>query len=323
MLHQTPGARSAPPSSDTGGKIHSPPVGIDWLSFTVPGEAPDPENLGVVLSEWFGLPVAVEHCKGGLYGYTFSANVLVPIEGEATKVGCLAWGGESQRGRTFVSLPGAACALIASWRQVHDDLAGLNARLSRVDLAADDLDGVYSVDSAAEWYRAGDFNAGGRRPKHNTYGHWLDPDQGSRTLYIGKRENGKMLRVYEKGKQLGDLASRWVRWELQLGNKDRIIPLAVLTEPARYFAGGYAALERVVQVAAERIRTARATVAKSLDRLVTYARLSYGKLVNALLIENGGDLGSLAARLRARGLPRSLSGAWIAAQRAGALHSTA
>lgn len=46
------------------------------------------------------------------------------------------------------------------------------------------------------------------------------PDGRGRTFYVGRRENGKLLRVYEKGKQLGAENSPWVRIELELHNKD-------------------------------------------------------------------------------------------------------
>jgi DNA relaxase NicK len=52
---------------------------------------------------------------------------------------------------------------------------------------------------------------------------------------VGKRKNGKLLRVYEKGKQLGDESSPWVRWELELHNRDRVIPWEVLLEPVQDF----------------------------------------------------------------------------------------
>ncbi len=35
--------------------------------------------------------------------------------------------------------------------------------------------------------------------------------------------SAKMLRVYEKGIQLGDLGSPWVRYEVQLGSRDRVV----------------------------------------------------------------------------------------------------
>ena len=55
--------------------------------------------------------------------------------------------------------------------------------------------------------------------------------------YLRKTENGKLMRIYEKGKQLGDATSPWVRWELELHNKSRVIPFDVLTAPGQYVAG--------------------------------------------------------------------------------------
>ncbi len=49
------------------------------------------------------------------------------------------------------------------------------------------------------------------------------------------------MRIYEKGKQLGDPESPWVRWELELHNTDREIPFDVLLQPGRYVAGAYPA----------------------------------------------------------------------------------
>ena len=54
--------------------------------------------------------------------------------------------------------------------------------------------------------------------------------------------NGKMLRIYEKGKQLGDSESPWVRVEAELRNKSRVIPWDALTRPGSYLAGAYPCL---------------------------------------------------------------------------------
>ena len=53
------------------------------------------------------------------------------------------------------------------------------------------------------------------------------------------------MRVYEKGKQLGDTSSPWVRWELELHNRDRIIPWDVLLEPGKYLAAAYPCMDWV------------------------------------------------------------------------------
>lgn len=69
--------------------------------------------------------------------------------------------------------------------------------------AVDDVEGVHTVDMSVELYLSGAFGSGGRRPSCHQNGNWIDPDGTGRTFYVGKRENGKLLRVYEKGMQLG------------------------------------------------------------------------------------------------------------------------
>ena len=54
------------------------------------------------------------------------------------------------------------------------------------------------------FYLTGQFNAGGNKPSCSQQGNWIEADGSGRTFYVGKRKNGKLLRVYEKGKQLGD-----------------------------------------------------------------------------------------------------------------------
>jgi phage replication initiation protein len=67
------------------------------------------------------------------------------------------------------------------------------------------------------------------------------PDKG-RTLYVGTRESGKLLRVYEKGIQMGDPKDKWVRWELELHSSQRVIPLETMIKPSEFLAGAYPAL---------------------------------------------------------------------------------
>ena len=71
----------------------------------------------------------------------------------------------------------------------------------------DRFDGNPSVDDAVTFYQSNQFNAGGNRPSCSQLGNWIVPDGSGRTFYVGKRKNGKLLRVCEKGKQLGDSES--------------------------------------------------------------------------------------------------------------------
>jgi phage replication initiation protein len=165
----------------------------------------------------------------------------------------LACGG--QAGTAFLSLPGEACALVPDWQDAAFFFEKVvEARITRWDGAVDDFEGTHSVDEAVSEFLSGGFNAGGNRPSCSQAGNWIAPDGKGRTFYVGRRENGKLMRIYEKGKQLGDPDSPWVRWELELHNTDREIPFDVLLQPGRYVAGAYPATSWV-QAEASRIRT--------------------------------------------------------------------
>src|SRR5690606_25496149 len=105
----------------------------------------------------------------------------------------------------------------------------------------DFLAGEHTVDEAVTLFELGGFQLGGRAPQTRLDGDWLGGTYG-RTFYVGSGKSGKLLRVYEKGKQLGDAASDWTRFEVQIGSRDRVIPLRVLTERDAFFAGCYPAL---------------------------------------------------------------------------------
>ena len=134
--------------------------------------------------------------KGGLHGYKRSFTI-------GTTGGMFAYGG--QRDTAFVSLPGSACTLIADWQACYHLFCEiLNARITRWDGAVDMFEGVPSVDDAVKFYLDGQFNSWGNKPSCSQQGNWIEADGSGRTFYVGKRKNGKLLRVYEKGKQLGD-----------------------------------------------------------------------------------------------------------------------
>ena len=214
-----------------------------------------------------------------------------------------ALGGQAETG--FLSVPGEGCALIPSWDTFVALLRdALGARITRWDGAVDDFQGTHSVDVAVELYLAGAFSAGGRKPSCDQKGNWIEPDGSGRTFYVGKRRNGKLLRVYEKGMQLGDASSPWTRWEVELHNIDRCIPWAVISEPATFIAGSYPALGWVSGLGS-RIPTLKRTDAISYERIVFYARRSYGRLVNAML-EREGSEERVVDRLWRGGTPKRL-----------------
>lgn len=281
--------------------------GADWLAFTFMEAEFILAAFAAVLRKvlgWSSLHV-VER-REGLYGFTSSASVLLCDSENAPKIGKIAWGGESQRGRVYVSLTGALCSLVENWQPTYDLLACLDANITRLDLAYDDFEGRRTVDDAVGWYRSGAFNAGGRNPAISNSGDWLGDGSRGRTLYIGRRQHGKLLRVYEKGKQLGDASSPWVRWELELHNRDRTIPHDALLYPTRYLAGAYSGTSWISE-ASSRIETHRKTAQITLDRQIHHACMAYGRLVNFLVRELKLTPDDIIALLMRQGVPARLA----------------
>ncbi|TFW08731.1 hypothetical protein E4K72_07495 [Oxalobacteraceae bacterium OM1] len=215
-----------------------------------------------------------------------------------------------QESTVLVSLPGEACTLVCDWAPIVQYFRDYrNARITRWDGAVDDYLGIHSVDSCLDLYKANAFTTGGNRPKCSQKGNWFEPDGSGRSFYVGVRENGKMLRVYEKGMELGARWHPWVRWEIELHNKSRVVPWEVLLNPGGYFVGAYPRALKWVQDEMSRI----ATIQK--QRTLTYLHLTgclthaYGRLVDMMLqVEGSAD--AVVERIRKPGIPKRLQHAF-------------
>lgn len=234
----------------------------------------------------------------GIYGYTNSFQL-----GETA--GIFAYGGNSGTG--FLSLSGECCHRIADWHRLVNFLENdLKAHITRWDGAYDDFEGIHSVDNALRMYKEGLFSNGGRNPLMDQAGNWDEPDGRGRTLYIGQSRNGKMARIYEKGMQLGVPFHPWVRWEVQLGNRDRIIPWDAVLQPGKYLAGSYINALSWVSEEQSRIRTLQKTSQISYECLTHYASIAYGKHINAMMIKEG-SAEKVIEKLIRDGLPSRLN----------------
>lgn len=287
------------PRSVTRGETPLRSVLIDWVSVVFPGASVGPQGdfLNAVRRLFDGT-VTLFLGGHGLHGYRYS------MKSDCGGV-VVAWGGNADT--VFLQLPGDACARVEDWPVFVDFIRQRQGHLTRCDLAYDDIAGDHSVDEAAQLYLAGRFKMalGGRQPKCSQAGNWLAPDGSGRTLYVGKSANGKMLRVYEKGRQLGDPSSPWVRWEAQLTNRDRELPLEMLLDPAAFFRGAYPALS-FVDGEPCRIATRKAQERISVEKLVRHARDGYGPLVD-VLVRSGATAVQVVERIRRDGLPRRLN----------------
>lgn len=187
----------------------------------------------------------------------------------------------------LVMLNGMGCtAALKGWEQrLHDYMYKADgARITRIDLTHDDYTGeTYSVDKCAEQFDAGLFSAGGRHPNIEFRGNWRHPNGKGRTVYIGSRTNGKFLRVYEKGRELGDENSPWQRIEVELKNVDRIIPFGALLFPAQYLAGAYPAFS-YLSVAQCKVETLKRQVKAGYEHTLQWVKHQCG---SALAIVEG------------------------------------
>ena len=248
---------------------------------------------------------SVEERRSGMFGYSASRDL--------GGYGVLAYGGDAQRGTVFVSISGEGCRRIADFGRVRSWAEPLGARITRVDIAADDHDAVcLDLPGAIQAWRDGLFTLAGRPPK----GRFIDDFEGGsgRTFYVGSREGGKVCRVYEKGKQLGDPKSSWVRAEVEIHAKDRVIPWDAVTEPARYLAGSYPYFQPL-SLEPERIKTIERGTEISIGAVAGWMRLAAGKSVNVLLQHFEGDHAALVNAVRREGVPKRLKGWWGAAAR--------
>lgn len=296
-------------------------VGIDYLSFTFPmrahvsagemlkaarvplrgSEGHVPDFVRWVIYRLSGLVSGSFFVRETHGRFVYENSIRIARTDLGGQTGIIAWGGN--RDTVLVSLSGAGCAFV-DMSTMADFIQKLQGRITRVDLAVDDTTGKRPVSWAMDLYDMGgyQFGEGGRAPKRQLID---DFDNGSgKTFYVGKKENGKELCVYEKGKQLKDETSPWVRWEVRLANIDRIIPLDILRIPARYFAGAYPCLAWIGS-AGIHIDTGKLKGRIALDHLIKYARRSYGKLLWACR-KLGFDSESFMLSLEVEGIPKRL-----------------
>jgi len=309
-------AAGAPRTVIRGESDHSQRLAIiDWLRFTfLPSSSPldAMEQLKRYFALWFPLPVNFIPSEKGMFGYASSYDVMVWKDAQLIRVAMVAMGGTSTGNTMMVDLSGKGCSLVSDWQAVYATLQDLDARITRADTALDLLEG-FTLDQFDDLYRAGEFNCGGRIPKRRYVegGHCADLHADGRTMYLGKKANGKELCIYEKGKQLGDPDSEWLRIEIRFGNRDRVIPHDIVLNPTTYFAGGFIALEQLVDSIKTKIKTEQRDVvveerAIVLKRLTHYLVAAYGKTIYQLAHELGMDHKALYELLHVPGVPHRL-----------------
>ena len=286
---------------------------IDWLNATFEAPAMSVHGLMSFVGGVMERTISAK-LDGGLFGFTERHRLTARLDdGAPVEIGSIALGGESQKGRWLLQLNGKGCGLVKDWPSLQELLEGLDATISRVDLAVDFLGGEYTVDDAMTLWHEGAFINRGRNPELDTQGAWHEGGTKGRTMYVGKLKNGKTLCVYEKGRQLNMPDSDWTRYEVRLGNRDRVIPLDVLTNPDKYFAGAYPALAHMLEAAAEEIPTVREEVKGSLAHGMHHMQRCYGKYIHQAIEATGCTAADLVEQVRIVGLPRKVEPSGVVA----------
>lgn len=272
---------------------------IDYVAFSYRGDLSDNDRfpLYTVITELFGIPPSsLRKTKGGRNGYTHCIDF--------SGLGMLAYGGSSQKNTVYVQISGSGCKLVTNWLAIHDWAIRCSVKITRIDIAYDDHTGErINVDSAMEWYEAGLFNTGGRPPKRHLHDDFNDGS--GKTFYVGKRGNSKLLRVYEKGKQLGNPDSPWCRAEIEFLAKDQRISWDAVINPDPYFSGAYKALAHLTssESSFERLKREE-TIA--LQKAIEWCRNSCGQFINLLCCIESEDHSTVIKLLRRDGIPKKL-----------------
>ncbi len=221
--------------------------------------------------------------------------------------GVIAWG--ANNGGVMISFTGTGCAGL-DIPKLHSMLKKMpNVKITRLDIAYDDYEGKKSVLDYHQYLQEGGFCKTNQAPrfswiqtgelkkltveekdewkkKHGWQKRYDCITNGGNTLYVGSRKNGKMARMYEKGKQMqSESQPDWVRAELELRSIDRVISLDALLNTDAVFAAAYPAFEFITSERLEIRTTSRQRIHNGIlvaDRLQRYCKQSYGKLLNFL-----------------------------------------
>ncbi len=301
-------ASTSPQSVTTGGIFISEIAHIDWLGFTIQlSENCDITWLANQLRTFLPL-IELQSTGYGWNGYKVRLDIHQHGKNKAN-FGLVAYGGVNQRGTASIQLNAQGCAMIVDWILLEDWCVKHAKKITRIDLAHDDYDGVdLSINKALEWHRQGMFSHNGAREGQTAVKALLidDLDSGEgKTFYVGRRGSGKLLRIYEKGKQLGDKLSLWTRAEVELKDKSRVIPWDALTSPSLYLAAAYPCLSYLSQKQVK-IKTINKSIKTTINSSTHHLRNMGGKLINVLLQEHQGDTYKVIQLLRREGIPKKL-----------------
>lgn len=282
---------------------------IDWLTFR---SKDYPTAILELLRPAFGTVGEMLEIHTGIKGkdgWVYGAELRIPDH----VLGRIDYGGDSQKDWVRTCLFGEGCEWVQDWAAVEGLGEALKeGSIKRLDIALTTSRGEVTDARVAAAHEAGKFTCGGRPPAMRSIIS-SDPTAG-RTRYIGKRENHKFLRCYEKGWELmkdlpsflpfklrADLKIQFdhvgdccigdlYRVELELKDVDKYIPWAAIGRRDEVFAGAYPFCAELLPEAPHWVMQElpsfkpRAALAKALSN----AMRSYGGTLKAAHVAYGG-----------------------------------
>lgn len=275
---------------------------IDWLSFRTQSS---PYRAQQALRELFGEKGSLLHMevkKGGWNGFESAGKLSL----DGLNVGMMAFGGQAMRGWVRTELSGTGCEWVEDWDNCESNLSGLDDfQIRRVDIALDTCKREVTHDKVVAAHRSGRFTTSGK-PPGMTRIEPEDPTAG-KTVYVGKRDQPKFLRAYEKGYEIaskfpglklleieGVPVADLYRLELELKAKHQPLPEDLINNRDQYFSGAYPYLQEVLNVEPEAFCMSRDKSPKrALASMLEIIRTQYGNTLFTALTAFGGDVGAV------------------------------
>lgn len=301
---------------------NSPRTKVDYL--TVSCEEDGGAISDCLAAVFAGAPASpvYEHGPGKRH---FEKSRRIVIAG--VPVGVILTGGETQRGKACIDVPGVGCGFVEDWERAEDAFLALPGRSwRRADIAADFFAGELTHERVKQAHDEGKFMRGGRAPLLTQIVP-SDPAKG-RSIYIGLRGGDALGRFYEKGKrefgtaayaELRRLAdspagvtvtdtavnggepfdlAKWYRAELELRSKNRPIPDDWITRRDEYFAGAYPFLAELLPEVEPRILLRpRDRGILAIEKALDQIKRQWGDTLFTGLAYVGGDYVALCERI--------------------------
>lgn len=275
---------------------------VDWLGARTQAEPMDcVEALRGAFGSLGGSLRAVPK-KRGKQGFDRSDGLFLAD----LAIGTMSFGGDAMRGWVWLEITGTGCQWVDDWNRCQDDLSLLrDFQYKRVDIALDTHKREVTHETVIAAYDAGLFTTC-RRPPSMSQIIPSDPYDG-RTINIGKRDQPKFLRAYEKGFEQarkfpkmhithfdGVPVEDWYRLEVELKAKNQPLPEDLIENRDQYFSGAYPYLQSVLNVEPQVLKMSREkSPQRSLESMLEIIRQQYGSSLFTALVAHHGDIGAV------------------------------